>query len=109
MKAEDESVTLSTMAMIFPILGIITMSVLSFGVKLAAIVGFKTMVFGGGFFISLAFLILAFIRNLIGFIIIYCVMIGLSTGLVYMLPICIKILIFLYFTLSVRMEVLPVP
>lgn len=88
MKEYDDSVTMSTMSVVFPILGIITNSVLSFGVKLAEKIGFKTMIFGGGFLISLAFLILAFVKNLIVFIVIYCIMIGISTGLVYMLPIC---------------------
>jgi MFS transporter, OFA family, oxalate/formate antiporter len=87
MKAEDESVTLTLMSVIFPVMGILTNSVLSFGVKLAEKVGFKTMIFGGGFTISLAFLILSFIRNIGAFIFVYCVFVGISTGLVYMLPI----------------------
>lgn len=71
----------------FPILGIATNSVLSFGVKLAQRIGFKTMIAGAGFLISLAFLILSFINNIYGFILIYCFMIGIPSGLVYMLPI----------------------
>ena len=63
------------------------MSSLSFGVKLTAIVGYKIMVFLGGALISLAFLALSFITNLGGFIAIYCIFIGIPSGLVYMLPI----------------------
>ena len=65
------------------------MSSLSFGVKLATIIGYKMMVFLGGALISLAFLALSFITNLGGFIAIYCIFIGIPSGLVYMLPISI--------------------
>ncbi|CAD8092769.1 unnamed protein product [Paramecium sonneborni] len=87
MKENDPNVTQSTLSIVFPILGIATNSVLSFGVKLAQRVGFKTMIAGAGFLISLAFLILSFINNIYGFILIYCLMIGIPSGLVYMLPI----------------------
>lgn len=45
------------------------------------------MIAGAGLCISLAFLILSFINNLVGFILIYCFMIGIPSGLVYMLPV----------------------
>ena len=70
-------------------MGVLSMSSLSFGVKLATIVGYKMMVFLGGALISLAFLALSFITNLGGFIAIYCIFIGIPSGLVYMLPISI--------------------
>jgi MFS transporter, OFA family, oxalate/formate antiporter len=88
MKQYDPSVTVSFMAIVFPFLGLITDSVLSFGVKLAEKIGFKIMVFMCGSSISIAFLAVSFITNIYGFIAIYCVMIGLATGLVYMLPVC---------------------
>ena len=44
----------------------------------------------GGVLISLAFLALSFITNLGGFIAIYCIFIGIPSGLVYMLPISNK-------------------
>ncbi|CAD8089028.1 unnamed protein product [Paramecium sonneborni] len=87
MKQYDRNVTQSTLQIVFPILGIATNSVLSFGVKLAFRIGFQTMICGAGFLISLAFLILSIINDIYGFILIYCFMIGIPTGLVYMLPI----------------------
>lgn len=87
MKANDKDVTISTMQIVFPILGIATNSVLSFGVKLATRIGYKTLILLAGSIISLAFLILSFINNLAAFIAIYCLMIGVPSGLVYMLPI----------------------
>ena len=75
------------MSLVFPILGLFTNSVLSFGVKLAEHLGFKLMIFLGGTCISLAFLIASFITNFWGFVIIYCVMVGIASGLVYMLPV----------------------
>jgi hypothetical protein len=61
------------------------------------------MIFIFGSSISTAFLIDSFMKNIYGFIIIYCVMIGVSTGLVYMLPVC-KISKSI---ISVRLEILP--
>ncbi|CAK69197.1 unnamed protein product (macronuclear) [Paramecium tetraurelia] len=87
MKDRDPSVTQSTLQIIFPILGIGLFSVLSFGVKLAQRIGYKTMIGLGGSIISLAFLILSFINNIYAFIFIYCFMVGIPSGLVYMLPI----------------------
>lgn len=61
MREKDKSVTLNFMAIIFPILGIITMSVLSFGIKIAEKIGFKVTIGIGSFIIALAFLIISFI------------------------------------------------
>jgi hypothetical protein len=83
----DPEVNLTTMSLIFPIMGIATNSVLSFGIKLAEKIGFKTLIGLGGTMISLAFLILSFVQSFIAFAAIYCIMIGISSGLVYMLPI----------------------
>jgi MFS family permease len=87
LKQYDESVTLSTMSLVFPILGLAMFSMLSFGVKLAQRIGFKVTIFFTGLFISLAFLICSFLKTFAGFIIIYCFMVGISSGLAYMLPI----------------------
>jgi hypothetical protein len=46
------------------------------------------MIFIFGTSIAAAFLIDSFLTNIYGFIAIYCVMIGVSTGLIYMLPVC---------------------
>lgn len=78
------------MAIVFPILGLVTNAVLSFGVKLAEKVGYRTVMFFGGLFISASFIINSLHTNFIGFIFIYCVFVGISSGLVYMLPICIQ-------------------
>lgn len=53
------------------------------------------MIAGAGLLISLAFLILSFINNIIAFILIYCFMIGIPSGLVYMLPVSNNIYILL--------------
>lgn len=87
MREEDKGVTLNFMAIIFPILGIITMSVLSFGIKIAEKVGFKTTIAVGSQTIALAFLIISFIQHIGGFIAVFCIMVGISGGLLYMLPI----------------------
>ena len=76
------------MSMVFPILGMITDSVLSFGVKLAEKFGFKSIIFICGMSIASAFFIASWMTNVYGFIVIYCVMIGMATGLAYMLPVC---------------------
>jgi hypothetical protein len=75
------------MSLVFPILGMCANSVLSFGVKLGEKFGVSTVIFGGGFSISLAFLIVSFIHSFWAFLFIYCIMIGIASGLVYMLPI----------------------
>lgn len=49
------------MSVIFPILGVITMSVLSFGIKIAEKIGFKLTVGIGSQVIALAFLIISFV------------------------------------------------
>lgn len=87
MREEDKGVTLNFMAIIFPILGIITMSVLSFGIKIAEKIGFKTTIAIGSQAIALAFLIISFIQHIGGFIAVFCIMVGISGGLLYMLPI----------------------
>jgi hypothetical protein len=46
------------------------------------------MIFTFGTSIAAAFLIDSFLTNIYGFIAIYCVMIGVSSGLIYMLPVC---------------------
>jgi len=61
MREKDTGVTLNFMAIIFPILGVITMSVLSFGIKIAERIGFKVTIGIGSFTIALAFLIISFI------------------------------------------------
>lgn len=87
MREKDKDVTLNLMSVIFPILGVITMSVLSFGIKIAERVGFKLTIGVGSITISLAFLIISFVQNMAAFMIIYCIMVGISGGLLYMLPI----------------------
>jgi hypothetical protein len=88
MKEYDSNVTLSLLSIVFPFVGIITNTVLSFGVKLVDKIGFKPMIFIFGTSIAAAFLIDSFLTNIYGFITVYCVMIGVSTGLIYMLPVC---------------------
>lgn len=61
MRIKDKSVTLNFMSIIFPILGILTMSVLSFGIKIAEKVGYKITIGCGSFIIALAFLIISFV------------------------------------------------
>ena len=68
-------------------MGVLMNSSLSFGVKLASLIGFKSMIFLGGAIISLAFLILSFITSNGAFIAIYCIFVGITSGLLYMLPI----------------------
>ena len=75
------------MSLVFPFLGLITNSVLSFGVKLAERVGYKPLILAGGCLISLAFLICSFITNFWTFVAVYCIFVGVPSGLVYMLPI----------------------
>lgn len=78
------------MGLVFPFLGLITNSVTSFGIKLAERFGFKTIIFLAGCSISLAFLICSFVTNFWAFVAIYCILIGVPSGLVYMLPISKK-------------------
>jgi len=78
------------MSLVFPILGLAMFSMLSFGVKLAELIGFKIAIFFGGLFISLAFVICSFLKSFAGFLIVYCFMVGIASGLVYMLPIRMK-------------------
>jgi len=87
MRKYDDSVTLDFMSIVFPILGIITMSVLSFGIKIADKIGFKVTIGIGSMLIALAFLIISFMENIYGFIVIYCLVVGIPGGLLYMLPI----------------------
>lgn len=87
MRKYDKSVTLDFMSIVFPILGIITMSVLSFGIKIADKIGFKITIGIGSILIALAFLIISFMENIYGFILIYCLVVGIPGGLLYMLPI----------------------
>lgn len=87
MREYDKSVTLDYMAIIFPILGIITMSCLSFGIKIAEKIGYKTAIAICSLAIALAFLIISFVQNIGGFIAIYCILVGVAGGLAYMLPI----------------------
>lgn len=63
------------------------MSVLSFGIKIAEKVGFKTTMLIGSQLIALAFLIISFVKDIYGLIVIYCLLVGVSGGLLYMLPI----------------------
>lgn len=87
MRKFDDSVTLDFMSIVFPILGVITMSVLSFGIKIADKIGFKLTIGIGSMLIALAFLIISFMENIYGFIVIYCLVVGIPGGLLYMLPI----------------------
>lgn len=63
------------------------MSVLSFGIKIAEKIGFKVMIGIGSQVIALAFLIISFTQDKGGFIAVYCIMVGIAGGLLYMLPI----------------------
>ncbi|CAD8057540.1 unnamed protein product [Paramecium primaurelia] len=87
MKIKDFLVTLNLISIIFPILVILTISVFSFGIKIAQKVGFKITIGCGSFIISLAFLIISFAQDIKVFIVIYCIMVGISGGLLFMLPI----------------------
>ena len=61
MREKDRDVTLNLMSVIFPILGVITMSVLSFGIKIAEKIGFKLTIGCGSVTIALAFFIISFV------------------------------------------------
>ncbi|KAM3141824.1 hypothetical protein pb186bvf_006146 [Paramecium bursaria] len=87
LKSYDDSVTQKFIQIIFPIMGVLMFSSLSFGIKIAQIIGIKFMTFFGGLIISLAFLVLSFITDLGAFVAIYCIFVGITSGLVYMLPI----------------------
>jgi hypothetical protein len=61
MRVVDTSVTLNFMSIIFPILCIITMACLSFGIKIAERIGFKLTIGICSCSIPLAYLILSFV------------------------------------------------
>lgn len=63
------------------------MSLISFGLKIAEKIGFKITIFAGSMLVALAFLIISFVKNIWGFVIIYCLLVGVPGGLTYMLPI----------------------
>ncbi|CAD8151060.1 unnamed protein product [Paramecium octaurelia] len=87
MRIKDTTITHTSMSAVYPILGIITMSFLSFGIKIAERVGFKFIIGCGSFILALAFLIISFVQDIQVFIAIYCIMVGISGGLLHMLPI----------------------
>ncbi len=78
---------MNLMAVAFPFLSLATDSVLSFGVKLALIIGYRSLIFLSCSCIALAFLVCSYMTNVYAFIIIYCIFVGIPTGLSYMLPI----------------------
>ena len=63
-------------------MGIFLFGSLSFGVKLSEKLGIKVVIFCGGLSISLGFLIVSFISSFWVFVLIYCIMIGVASGLV---------------------------
>ena len=78
---------MNLMAVAFPFLSLVTDSVLSFGVKLALIIGYRSLIFLSSTCIALAFLVCSFMTNVYAFIMIYCIFVGIPTGLSYMLPV----------------------
>jgi len=73
--------------MVFPLMFIGINVMLSAGVKVADKIGHKIVCFFGVGCVAAAAFIVSFISNYMLFIIIYTVMIGLSSGLVYMVPV----------------------
>lgn len=63
------------------------MSCLSFGIKIAEKIGYRVTIGICSCSIALAFLIISYIQEIGGFIAVYCIMVGVSGGLAYMLPI----------------------
>jgi hypothetical protein len=75
------------MALTFPFMILGFTSVSTFGMKIAERVGYKTMIFISSLSISLSFIIASFLTNIWLFIAVISLLLGLPSGLVYMLPI----------------------
>lgn len=80
------------MSAAFPFLCLATNGVLSFGLKAASVVGYKAMVLLCVLCISVGFAVCSFVTDVGLFIGVYSTLVGIPTGLVYMLPISIFIL-----------------
>lgn len=73
--------------MVFPLMFVGINSTMSLGVKTANRIGHRLICFLGIVCVAGASLIVSFISDYVTFIIIYTVMIGLASGMVYMTPI----------------------
>jgi len=87
LRSYDENVDIDLVKMVFPLMFIGINAMLSLGVKTADKIGHKIICFFGVGCIAAAAFVVSFISNYILFIIIYTVMVGLSSGLVYMVPV----------------------
>lgn len=83
----SDEVDIDLVKMVFPLMFVAINSTMSLGVKTAAKIGHKLMCVLTIICVSAAPVIVSFVTNYVIFIIIYTVMIGLASGMVYMTPI----------------------
>mmetsp|Transcript_36777 Transcript_36777/g.33005 ORF Transcript_36777/g.33005 Transcript_36777/m.33005 type:complete len:164 (-) Transcript_36777:852-1343(-) len=72
---------------VFPFMNVAINSVLSFGIKLSSKIGHKLTLICGIIIIALTVFICSFVTNLYLFIFLYAILVGVSAGLMYMVPI----------------------
>lgn len=87
LRAHNSEVTLNVVKMVFPLMNVAINSTLSFGVKLAAIIGHKLMATAAIFLIAATVFLVSWITNFWAFLFIYAILLGVSSGMVYMVPV----------------------
>eukprot|EP01017_Pseudomicrothorax_dubius_P015905 TRINITY_DN1813_c0_g1_i6.p1 TRINITY_DN1813_c0_g1~~TRINITY_DN1813_c0_g1_i6.p1 ORF type:complete len:400 (+),score=51.43 TRINITY_DN1813_c0_g1_i6:95-1294(+) len=83
----DDSITIKMMAGVFPYMNIACNSSLSFGVKLAERFGHKLVMLVGMCIICSCVFAASFVTNFYLFVFVYAVLIGVTSGVIYMLPV----------------------
>jgi len=87
LRVHNSGVTLNIVKMVFPLMNVAINATLAFGVKLAARIGHKLVIGVGIFLIAVTVFVVSFITNFWAFLLIYAIVLGLSSGMVYMVPI----------------------
>ena len=87
LRVHNSGVTLSIVQMVFPLMNVAINATLSIGVKTAARIGHKLMVSIGIFLIAATVFVVSFITNFWAFLLIYAIVLGVSSGMVYMVPV----------------------
>jgi len=87
LRAHNEGVTLNLVKLAFPLMNLAINGTLSFGVKLANKIGHKTMMWGSIILMAGTVFIVSFIKNFWAFLLIYAIVLGVSSGMVYMIPV----------------------
>jgi MFS family permease len=87
LRSYDSSITISLVKMVFPFMNVAINAMLSFGVKLADKIGHRLLLLLGVLMISLSVFICSFLTSFIAFLCVYAIMVGFSSGLMYMVPV----------------------